>query len=79
MTLELMEKILCNVFLINLAFSVVWAAMIMLFSDWAYNLHLNFFAIDKKDWFKMNYVLMGFYKIMLILFVLGPWLALKML
>ena len=79
MTLELMEKIFCNIFLINFVFSLFWASMILGFSDWAYNLHLKFFDIDKKDWFQINYVLMGFYKIMLILFVLAPWLALKML
>ena len=77
MTLELTQNILGWCALINMGVLLFWAAWLMFAHDFIYKIHSIFFKIPVEKYDALNYQLMGLYKILVIVFNVVPYLALR--
>jgi len=63
--------------LIYIAFLLIWALFFIGGGNWLYNLHRKWFAISIENFNLIHYSLMGFFKILLLVFFLVPYLVLR--
>ena len=62
---------------INYGFLVIWGLYFMLGGDWLYRLHNKWFAMSREKFNGIHYSLMGTLKILVLVFNLAPYLALR--
>jgi len=79
MHLELLISVLGWCAVINFSILVFWAAFIMFAADLTINLQQRFFDLDKNSILKYNYLLMGFFKLLTLMFFVVPWSVLHLL
>lgn len=65
-------------FLISYFILIFWFSMILLLKDWVYDLHCKWFSMSKEDFDKIHYFLMGFYKLLIFVMFMIPYLSLKL-
>lgn len=63
--------------LIYIIFLSVWALFFIIGRDWLFGLHSKWFDIPVEKFNAIHYALMGFFKIILIVFFLVPYLVLR--
>ncbi len=63
--------------IINMAFTLFWLGAFMLMPKATIKLQQKAFNIDKNSILKYNYLLIGLFKILNILFFVTPWLVLQ--
>jgi len=63
--------------LIYMLILTLWSAMFLLARKWLYGLHSKWFSMPEETFNSINYALIGFFKIMLIMFFLIPYLVLR--
>ncbi len=75
-----MEEV-CQIFgwcaIFNLAVLGLWSLMFLWAHDWMYKVHGRWFQMSKDRFDSLHYGMMGLYKIAIFLFVLFPYLAMR--
>ena len=77
MSIDLMQNFLGWCTLINIGIFTFWVIVFFVAYDWMYSLHGKWFKISAERFDSIHYLLMGFFKISIILFFLIPYLALR--
>ena len=77
MTAEMIRDVLGWCTLINLALLTWWAVSFMLVRDWIHRLHGKLFDIPVERFNAIHYAGMAFFKILILVFNLVPYLALR--
>lgn len=72
------EQFYLNAFFISYLILVIWFMAIVVFKKQMYKTHLKLFNISEIDFIRINYFLMGFYKLLVISLFLVPFLSLKL-
>ena len=65
----------CSV--INIALLLWWAAFLLFAHDWTYRMHSKWFKISAEQFDAIHYSGIAFYKILVLMFNLVPYLALR--
>ena len=58
---------------------MVWFLAFVLARDWIYGIHIKFFRISPEQFNAANYAGISFYKILVIVFNLAPYIALRII
>ena len=77
MTVELLRSVLGWCTLINYAVLAWWFLFIVFAHDLAYRLHGRWFKLSEERFDSIHYTLMGFFKLIVLVFNLVPYLALR--
>lgn len=77
MTMELVRDTLGWCALINIGFLLFWWIMFMLARDFIFRMHSKWFKMSEESFNKIHYVGMAIYKLMIFIFNLVPYLALR--
>jgi len=77
MTFELTRDIFGWCALINIGFLLWWGLAILLFHDFIYRMHSKWFKMPVEDFDRIHYIGLAFYKIIVIVFALVPYLAMR--
>lgn len=78
-TLEALASILGGSFLISYAVLLLWFLFFLFAPDCLYGLNTKWFAISRSEFDLINYGGMAFLKIINLVFILSPYLAIKLL
>ena len=78
-TLESLATILGGSFLISYAILLLWFLIFLFAPDCLYGLNTKWFGISRSDFDLINYGGMAFLKIINLVFILSPYLAIKLL
>ena len=62
---------------INLGILFYWFLAIFFTQDWVFWVHTWWFEISKESFAKINYTMMGYYKLAVILLNVTPYLVLR--
>jgi len=79
MNLELIRATLGWCTVINLGLLVWWFLCFVLLHDLTYRVHTRWFKVSVHEFNLMHYAGMGLFKIGIMLFNLGPYIALRIL
>ncbi|NOX98388.1 MAG: hypothetical protein GXP30_01435 [Verrucomicrobia bacterium] len=79
MTIETLTELLGWVTIINMGLLMVSTVMILLMKGVAIKMHSKMFAIEEKDLNRMYFQYLGNFKILVIVFNLTPYIALKII
>lgn len=77
MTVETLRALLGWCSLINIAIMIFWFLMLVSARDWAYRLHEKFFRISRETFTAVQYAGGLFYKLIVFVFFVIPYLALR--
>ena len=77
MTVEILRDVLAWCSVINLGLLLFWWLWFMLAHDFMYRFHGRWFKLSAEKFDAINYALIGFFKIGIILFNIVPYLALR--
>ena len=77
MTVEVIRGVLGWSTLINYAVLILWFVFLSLGHDWMYRLHGKWFTLSTEAFDAIHYASMAFYKLCIFLFLLVPYLALR--
>ncbi|MGA1205554.1 MAG: DUF6868 family protein [Opitutales bacterium] len=77
MTLEIIREILGWCTLINLGLLLWWGAAFFLMHDFVYRIHSRFFHLSMEEFDKIHYAGMACFKMMVLVFNLVPYLAMR--
>jgi phosphatidylglycerophosphate synthase len=76
--LDRLAGILIRCFFFSWGLLVVWFLFYVLFGDFGYGTHAQWFAVSRHDYALVNYYGMAFVKICAISFFLFPYFAIKL-
>lgn len=62
---------------INYGILLIWWLFYVTAGDWMYNLHNKWFAIGREKFNVTHYSMMGTFKLLIMVFNLAPYLALR--
>ena len=79
MTLEAIRDVLAWCSVINIGLLLFWWSGFMLAHDFIYRLHGKWFKLSVEKFDAINYALIGFFKIGIILFNVVPYFALRII
>lgn len=77
MSVDLVRDFLGWSALINIGIFAVWVIVFFAAHNWVYSLHGEWFKISVERFDSIHYMLMGFYKLSIILLFLISYLALR--
>ncbi len=77
MDVEILTSLLGWSTVINWGILFFWFVMLVVARNWVYQVHTQWFKINKDRFEEIHYQLMGFYKIMIFLFNLVPYIVLR--
>jgi hypothetical protein len=77
MTLETIRAALAWCTVINLGILVFWWAFFTLAHDWMYRFHGKWIKVSEETFDTIHFAGMALYKIGILLFSLGPYLAMR--
>lgn len=77
MNVELVMAVLGWCTLINFALLVWWLLFVVFAHEWTYRAHARWFKISEEKFDSIHYSLMGAFKLIVIVFNLVPYLALR--
>ena len=77
MTVEVIRGVLGWSALINYAVLIFWFLVFSMAHDWMYRLHGKWFTLSTEAFDAVHYASMAFYKLCIFLFLLVPYLALR--
>jgi hypothetical protein len=76
MTIEILTAFFMWCTIINAALLIFSSLMILAVSDWIYSIHSKIFSLSREAFNIIIYSFLGFFKIMVFVFNLVPWIAL---
>ncbi len=79
MTVEIVRGVLGWSALINYGLLIVWFLFFILAHDWMYRIHTRFFTLSSEKFDAMHYGSMAIFKLMVIVFNLVPYIALRII
>ena len=79
MTIEIIRNFLAWCSVINIGLLLFWWLGFMLAHDFIYRLHGKWFKLSVEKFDAINYALIGFFKIGIILFNVVPYFALRII
>ena len=79
MQLEQWVEFLGCMSVIHIGLLLSWFLVVILFKDKVYAIHSRWFRIPKERYDAINYVMIGMYKLGIFMFILIPYIALKLL
>ncbi len=79
MTIETLTELFGWITIINMGLLMVTTVMILLMKGVAIKMHSKMFAIEEKDLNRMYFQYLGNFKILVIVFNLTPYIALKII
>ncbi len=65
--------------IINYILLLIWFIMFIVAKHWLYSLHLRWFKITERQFNLLNYGGIGLYKLLIFVFNLAPYIALRMI
>ena len=74
-----LQYLLGGSFLIVYGILLFWFGILIVAKNWAYDFHSKFFDISNQEFDKMHYFLMGLLKILAFVFLLAPYIMLKII
>ncbi len=77
MSIETITAVLGWSTLLNYAVLLYWALFFIFAHDWMYRFHGKWFRISVEQFDAIHYVSMAFYKLLVFVFNLAPWIVLK--
>ena len=77
MTFELIRDIFGWCALINIGLLACWGLMFFLMPGFIFNIHSRLFRMEREEFDKIHYIGMAFYKILIFVFCLVPYLAMR--
>ena len=77
MTHEMIRAMLGWCSLINIGLLLFWGLLLMLAHDWMYRLHTKWFKLSEESFDKIHYAGITFFKIIVFVFNIVPYLALR--
>lgn len=77
MSIELLRDVLGWSALINLGILILWWIFFSCAHDWVYRLHSKWFCLTLERFDAIHYTTMAFYKLSIFLFMLVPYLAIR--
>ena len=63
--------------IVHIVILLLWVLMFRFAHNWVYNLHNKWVEISEENFNQTHYALMGFYKLIVIVFFLVPYLVLR--
>ena len=75
--MEAKAKVMITCFLWGMVFLLVWLLVYLFLGDWAYSIHSKMFRMTHHEFDLMNYCGMMGMKLILFVFYLIPWIAIK--
>lgn len=78
MTIETLERFLLWSAAIHFGLLIWWFLFVTLAGEWTWRLHARMFDITRAQFNAIHYGGMGLYKLMILLFNVVPWIALKL-
>ncbi|MCP3999659.1 MAG: hypothetical protein GY727_01980 [Gammaproteobacteria bacterium] len=79
MVIEIIAGILGWAAVLNYAVLIVWFLVFTLAHDWIYGMHHKWFKIPPESFDVIHYAALAFYKLCIFLFLLGPYIALRII
>lgn len=76
MTIQILTSFFMWCTIINVALLVVSSLIMLALSDWIYGIHSKLFGISREAFDIIIYSFLGFFKVMVFVFNLVPWVAL---
>jgi len=76
MDMELLKAFFMWSAIINMVLFTYVTLMCVALGDWIFKIHGKLFSLERKTFNTVVYSFLGFYKIVVIVFSLVPWLAL---
>lgn len=76
---SMLEPMLGLAALINFAVLLLWFGIYAAAPDWLYRSHHRWFALSRERFAEIHYTGMAIFKILILVFNLGPYLALLLL
>jgi hypothetical protein len=76
MTPDTLQTFFLYSFLINYGLLFYWFAMFVFAHDWMYKLHSKWFSIPPDAYDAIHFKAMAYFKLLVIVFNLVPWLTL---
>ena len=77
MTMEMVRTIFAWCAVINIGMLLFWFLFIVFAHHWLYTLHSNQFTLSTEKFDAIHYAGMALYGVSIVLFVLGPYIALR--
>lgn len=77
MSVDLLKDVLLWCAAINYGVLVLWFALFTFAHDWMHRLHGRWFRLGAERFDALHYALIGIYKLLIIVFNLVPYLALR--
>jgi len=77
MTIETIQAVLGWSIILNYGVLVLWLLYFLLAHDSLYRMHATMINIPVESFDKIHYALMGFYKLCIFMFMLAPYLAIR--
>ena len=79
MTLEMWQSFLGWSLVINILILTYWSLMILYARDFVYRLHTRWIPVSNEAFDNIHYGGMGLYKLLIFIFNLAPYLALRII
>lgn len=79
MRVETLRSMLAWCTLLNYAILLVWFFVLMFARGWVFRLHTQWFKLSEERFDSLHYQAMAVYKILILVFNLTPYLALRIL
>lgn len=64
---------------INYGILILWFLVFVLARDWIYGMHSKWYPISSEQFNAINYAGIAFYKILVLVFILVPYIALRII
>ena len=77
LTKENVRKFLGWCSVINIGFLIYWILALVFARDWVFLVHASAVEISKESFAEINYAMMGYFKLAVILFNVTPYLVLR--
>ena len=77
MTLEEIRAVFAWNAVLNFLFLFAWVAFYLAAHDFMYRMHSRLFRLSREDFDSIHYRGMAYYKILIMTFILGPYLAMR--
>lgn len=77
MTFELIRDIFAWCTVIHIGLLACWGVMFFIMPDFIFRIHSRLFEMERRDFNKIHYTGMAYYKILIFVFCLVPYLAMR--
>ena len=79
MSIEILTGFLAWCIVINYGILILWFLVFVFARDWIYYMHSKWYPISSAQFNAINYAGIAFYKILVLVFILVPYIALRII